>query len=407
MRKRLKIAAFIAASSCLVIASAQAEVVTVEATGVGQTRAEAVTHGLVEAVQKATGVRIDQASITGLNQRVLQVDANANQSSGLSSASQDFSATVKTSQGVDMVASPSGGAIKTFTVLSSKADNRGFITVTMRVEVEKFKSVMAEAAKRIRIAVAEFEGLDADTALRLQDRMKAYFVQSRRFSVLDRSETPQYAKEMALVTSAAANMGERVRFGQVLGADFIVVGKVRFNKIERKILDPVSMKTSQREEMIAEVTFSAIEIATRQILWANTLKLNVGANIASSVDAVGQVVGSQVSETLFPLRVLTFDDLSALTINQGGLSVSVGQKYTLMELGRDLIDPDTKESLGRREVELGLVEITRVDNNVSYAKLVTGKITKSASMILRSASADKAPAIAPSTNPGTRSKAFD
>ena len=140
---------------------------------------------------------------------------------------------------------------------------------------------------------------------------------------------------------------------------------------------------------------------------SHTLKLNVGANIASSVDAVGQVVGSQVSETLFPLRVLTFDDLSALTINQGGLSVSVGQKYTLMELGRDLIDPDTKESLGRREVELGLVEITRVDNNLSYAKLVTGKITKSASMILRSASADKAPAIAPSANPGTRSKAFD
>ena len=63
-------------------AVARAEVVTVEATGVGQTRAEAVTHGLVEAVQKATGVRIDQLAITGLNQRVLQVDANANQSSG-------------------------------------------------------------------------------------------------------------------------------------------------------------------------------------------------------------------------------------------------------------------------------------------------------------------------------------
>ena len=209
------------------------------------------------------------------------------------------------------------------------------------------------------------------------------------------------------MTSAAANMAERVRFGQVLGADFIVVGKVRFNKIERKILDPVSMKTSQREETVAEVTFSAIEIATRQMLLANTLKLNVGSNIGSSLEAVGQAVGSQVSETLFPLRVLTTDDPNALTINQGGLAVSVGQKFILMELGRDLVDPDTKESLGRREVELGLVEIARVDNNVSYAKLVTGKINKAAPMILRRASAEGTPTAPAISNPGTRSKAFD
>jgi hypothetical protein len=126
-----------------------------------------------------------------------------------------------------------------------------------------------------------------------------------------------------------------------------------------------------------------------------------------ALEAVGQAVGSQVSETLFPLRVLTTDDPNALTINQGGLAVSVGQKFVLMELGRDLVDPDTKESLGRREVELGLVEIARVDNNVSYAKLVTGKINKAAPMILRRASAvgtSTAPAI---SNPGTRSKAFD
>jgi len=407
MTKRLRIAAFIVASSCLLIASAQGEVVTVEATGVGQTRAEAVTHGLVEAIQKATGVRIDQLAITGLNQRVLQVDANANQSSGFNSASQDFSGTAKASQGIDLIASQSGGAVKTFTVLSSRADNRGYTTVTLRVDVDKFKSVMADAAKRIRIAVAEFEGLDADTAVRLQDRMKAYFVQSRRFSVLDRSETPQYAIEMALVTSAAANMAERVRFGQILGADFIVVGKVRVSKIQRTILDPISMKSSQREESIAEVAFSAIEIATRQILWANTIKLNVGASFGSSLEAVGQAIGSQVSETLFPLRVLTADDPDALIINQGGMAVSVGQKFALVELGRDLIDPDTKESLGRRESELGSVEITRVDNNVSYARLLTGKINKSASMILRRASADKSAAGPPSANPGTRSKAFD
>jgi len=385
-----------------------AEVVTVDATGIGQTRAEAVTHGLVEAVQKATGVRVDQLAITGLNQKVLQVDANANSTSGFSSSSKDVSATVKISEGMDAIATQSGGSVKSYTVTSVQIDNRGYTTVTMKVEVDKFKSVLGDQAKRIRIAIAEFEGLDADTSVRLQDRLKVYFVQARRFSVVDRSENAQYAKEMAVVTSASAALPERVRFGQVLGADFILVGKVRATKIQRKIFDPITMAEGVREYVTVEVNFSAIEIATRQILWANTIKVDGGSNISASLDGIAQLLGTQVSETLFPLRIVTSDDVNSLTINQGGQSLAVGQKYALMELGRELTDPDTKESLGRRETEIGLVEITRVDNNVSYGKLVSGKLTKSATMILRRPTvvAEAGKAAAPPT-PGVRSKAFD
>jgi curli biogenesis system outer membrane secretion channel CsgG len=260
------------------------------------------------------------------------------------------------------------------------------------------------------LAVAEFEGLDRDTSVRLQDALKAYFVQARRFSVVDRSEGAQYAKEMAVVTSPAAALSERVRFGQVLGADFIVVGKVRLEKSQRKTLDPITMVESMRESVTAEVTFSAIEIATSQILWANTIKVLGGANLSASLDGISRMVGAQVSETLFPLRIVSADDPNVLTINQGGQSVALGQRFAVMQLGAELKDPDTKESLGRKETEVGLVEITRVDPNLSYAKLVSGKITKGTSMILRkpAALADASGAgAAAAPNPGTRSKAFD
>lgn len=392
----------------LFISPSRAEVVTVEATGIGQTRAEAVTQGLVEAVQKATGVRVDQMAITGLNQRILQIDANANQTNGTSSASQNFSGTAKTSEGMDLIATQSGGSVKSYSVLSMDKDNRGYTTVRMKVDIDKFKSVLGDQNKRIRLAVAEFEGLDADTAIRFQDVLKAYFVQARRFSVVDRSENGQYAKEMSLVTSASAALPERVRFGQVLGADFIIVGKVRTEKIQRKTVDPMTMAQTTRDMVTAEVTFSAIEIATRQILWANTVKVEPAANLSGVLEGMARNVGGQVSETLFPLRVLTSDDPTHLTINQGGQSVSVGQRFALMQLGAELKDPDTKESLGRRETEVGIVEITRIDANLSYAKVISGKMTKGSSMILRKPTVvAETNNVTANPNPGTRSKAFD
>ena len=394
-----------------IIASvAKAEVVTVEATGVGQTRVEAVTHGLVEAVQKATGVRIDQLAITGLNQKVLQVDANSNQSSGLSTTSKDLSATVKMSEGIDAIASQSGGAIRTYTVLSSQSDSRGYTTVKLKVDVEKFKSVLGDQAKRVRLIVAEFEGLDPEMATRFQDGLKAYFVQARRFSVLDRSETQQYAKEIALATGQSAALTERVRYGQVLGADFILTGKVRATRETKKLADPVTGSVISRDVVSADVTFTLIEIATRQILWTNTVKLNGQGSLLNALDRVVPVIGNQASETLFPLKIVTSDDPNALILNQGGQSVSAGQKLALVELGRELTDPDTKESLGRKETQVGTVEVTRVQNNVSYAKLLDGKYTKGATLILRQLDAGPSrgnAAPAATANPGTKSKAFD
>ena len=387
-----------------------AEIVTVEASGVGQTRAQAVTNGLVEAVQKATGVRIDQFAVTGLNQKILQIDLKENEASGRSNTSKQFSGTVKLSEGIDAIASQSGGAIRSYIVVSAQDDNRGNIIVKLKVDVEKFKSVLSDQAKRIRLIVAEFSGLDPEAALRLQDALKAYFVQARRFSVVDRSENAEYVKEMALVTGPSASLTERVRYGQVLGADFILTGKVKVSKNIAQLADPVTQKIIVRETVSADLTFSLIEIATRQILWTNSIQMGRMGNIHAALDQAVPLIGKQASETLFPLRVIASDDPNALIINQGGLGVVVGQKFALMELGRELVDPDTKSSLGRQESQVGFVEITRVNPNVSYGKVLTGKYTKGAALILRDVVNDgKTEVGGPTTvrNPGTRSKAFD
>jgi len=403
MNRSVKALACFLALSSLGITIVNAEIVTIESTGIGRSRPEAVTQGLVEAVQRVTGVRIDQQAITGLNQTVVQLDGNINNNSSLSSGGGNLSGTLKISDGIDEVKSQSGGAVKTYSVLSSTVDNRGYTTVRLNVEVEKFLSIMPETTKRIRIIVAAFQGLTPDYTARLQDRLKVYFVQARRFSVLDRAENAQYSSEMNMVTSNSASLTERVRFGQVLGADFILVGKVAVTRRIVEVLNPISMERTKREVFDAEVTYSLIEIATRQIQWSNIVK---ASGFDPSFEALSRKIGAEVSETLFPLRVLTSGDPANLTINQGGQSVVGGERLRLVELGADLRDPDTKESLGRSESDLGIVEITRVTPTVSFAKMVSGSIKKSDDLILRRASTE-AKASSKVSNPGTRSKAFD
>ena len=394
-------------------ASLLAEVVKVEATGIGDSRPEAITHALVEGIQRATGVSIDQSLVSGLVVGTSKLDGKANQTSGLSKSSEELHLVQTDSIGQDLIKTRSGGSVKTYTVTSMDKDNLGRVVVKVMVEVDKFKSIAPETANRIRIIVAPFQSSDSAFNTQLRDRLIVYLTQSKRFSVLDRAEDAKYQKEMELVTSPAANMSERVRYGQVLGADIILTGKLNTTTIKQEEVNPITKQTSVTYSVTTDVTFNMIEIATRQIQYSNQFKLRVAGDSEKLLDPIVQKIGSYATESLFPLRVITRENPNALTINRGGQSLSPGQKFNLVSLGKELTDPDTKEKLGRSETEIGQVEITKVDASVSTAKLVSGTINKSDDLILRrlvdkqvdAAQGGPRPATVP--NPGTKSKAFD
>ena len=394
-------------------ATLRAEVVKVEATGIGDSRPQAITHALVEGIQRATGVSVDQSLVSGLVVGTSKLDGKANQTSGLSKSSEELHLVQTDSIGQDLIKTRSGGSVKTYTVTSMDKDNLGRVVVKVMVEVDKFKSIAPETANRIRIIVAPFQSSDPAFNTQLRDRLIVYLTQSKRFSVLDRAEDAKYQKEMELVTSPAANMSERVRYGQVLGADIIITGKLNNTTIKQEEVNPITKQVSVTYSVTTDVTFNMIEIATRQIQYSNQFKLRVAGDSEKLLDPIVQKIGSYATESLFPLRVITRENPNALTINRGGQSLSVGQKFNLVSLGKELTDPDTKEKLGRSETDIGQVEITKVDASVSTAKLVSGTINKSDDLILRRPVEKQADAVqggsrpAAVPNPGTKSKAFD
>ena len=58
-----------------------------------------------------------------------------------------------------------------------------------------------------------------------------------------------------------------------------------------------------------------------------------------------------------------------LVLGSGGDILRVGESLNLIELGDEILDSYTGESLGRIERIIGTVKITQVDSGLSYAKV--------------------------------------
>jgi hypothetical protein len=198
--------------------------------------------------------------------------------------------------------------------------------------------------------------------------------------VLDREHVNAYAEETKLITSDAAPLTEKVRVGQVLGADYLVMGRLRDFSIspDKKVIE-ITGEVQNNELVVTDLYYQVVAVATRQIKWANSIfyKSSVPSRggIRTASDAIATAISDDVSLTVYPLRIIDAHDPDNLVINQGGITVSVGKKYRAMLLGPLLIDPNTNEPLGPREQEVGIVQIMRVDPKMSEARLVSGAIS--------------------------------
>ena len=115
--------------------------------------------------------------------------------------------------------------------------------------------------KSVRFLQDEFRG-----------RVEELLTQGRRFGVLDRNRPDVYEAEKQLLQSSDAGPGERARLGRVLGADYLLYGV-----IDRVVVEDQSRTieiTGERKNRLvsaAEVRFSVLATATRQVKWSSSI----------------------------------------------------------------------------------------------------------------------------------------
>jgi curli biogenesis system outer membrane secretion channel CsgG len=227
------------------------------------------------------------------------------------------------------------------------------------------------------------ESLDSQ----LIDRINA----TRKFDVVGRSDLDNVIKEQDLGASGNVDAKTAAQAGKLTGAKYLLVATVddyqdyveratfagtgdtatkrvfRFS-IVGKIYDSTTGK------LLESANFQTGNDGFKQIQQERNYSVKDGELSDEMMVAVSrsmaEKIANRVADVIFPIKVLIKTD-NEITINRGeGAGVAVGDVFNVFALGQELIDPDTKESLGRQEAKVGQVKITEVDPKFSKATIL-------------------------------------
>lgn len=77
-----------------------------------------------------------------------------------------------------------------------------------------------------------------------------------------------------------------------------------------------------------------------------------------------------IIDAVYPVKIVKIDgDTVYLNRGEGG-GLKPQQQLTVFMLGEEIVDPDTRESLGFAEKEIGLLEVTEVLRKMTKAKIL-------------------------------------
>ena len=351
----------------------QLETVSVKAKGYGDGPEAALNSALTQAIGQVNGKSIDSNTLLTTSEK----SSTKNDDSDYLS-SRDFKESIK---------SKTKGVVESYSIISNaKDDSTGLWVAEISAQIARFK--ISKSANRKRIAVIDLIGrqgccktaegqLNPDVAAyEVSSAISNFLVQSRKFTVLDRSFQGFAEAERNTLTSENMPVKELAKLGQELFADMILVGNlnsIRLRKAERK------MKTSDRvlEYLAGNIATNIriIDTATGQIKFSSSLRMNpkdldlsLGSDIFTISKKIGDRVGFTVLNAIYPIMVTRVSDKVNLDLNTGGDVVSVGQVFDLMQLGEKVKDAYTKESLGKSETKIGTVEIIQVSPKQSKGK---------------------------------------
>jgi hypothetical protein len=223
----------------------------------------------------------------------------------------------------------------------------------------------------------------------LMDRLNA----SRKFKVTAVSDQATLLKAVNRAGQAAEV--KTLNFGLIATLDDFEDSTER---MEFKTLNKVGLKRKVRISVVAKIYDLAVdppalyETANIQVLKkddrTDSVDLQKNAELTDEVliNAVrdaSQQIADRVVNVAFPAKVLAKTD-KQITINRGDTTgAEVGQVWNVMSQGKQLVDPDTGEVLGREEAVVGKARITAVQPKFSTAEVIEGDDKVAAGMVVR------------------------
>ena len=369
--------------SSFTILSAQIEHKTVEAMGSGTTLQNAINEALSEAIGRVNGKSIETKSQL--------------KSVSITKESNDSSSSYNSESMKSAVKSATKGVVSSYDIVS-KSENGGIWSVVVSAKIAKLKKSASSNRRRLAVAplrsakrVFQIDGnkvASSQFVRMLGQSLVSNLVQSRKFTILDREFMRETLGEKAKILLGNTPTEEMVKLGQELSADYMLVGTVEdvnFSTTEKKMLTSNTTIKIRSGELI--FGYRIIDVPTRQIKFADSAKIRISENdlrqisgafsqtdlSSSIIEVSSDRIAKKILNAIYPMMLISARG-SIVTLNQGGDLLKEGDVYEVFQFGERIVDPYTKESLGREEIFCATVEITRVNPKSSYAKITSSEI---------------------------------
>ncbi len=358
----------------------------VDAVGYGSNRNLAISDALVQGLRQATGVSVDSREV---------MSTLSGRTSISTSEGDQFTSAVEIAQRGDLRLKTKG-LVSRYDVHSVEQETDGSFRADVSVHVLKYDKPGLPADSRRTLAVMPFHSDKRSYSLlgdntpaarveaELRNRILDQFTHSRRMNVLDREFGAEFQEEKALWLSDDAALAEQAKAGNVLGADYIVVGNIRNVRSTRHVKTlQLTGETIVSYSGSAQLDYKIILAASRQVKWSDSINLKLGdADIRAMLKQYGssqagitaelaQQLAQKALANIYPMRVVAVKG-KTVVLNQGGKTLKQGDLLDVYFLGEEMFDPYTNESLGQLEEKIAVVKVVRVNAKTTYAKVVEG-----------------------------------
>ena len=360
------------------VSASKVKYIDLEVDGSGVSLHAAVNNALINAIAQVHGKSIESERIS--------------KSMEASISSKTDEAYLASEAYIEGIKEKTKGAVSSYRILKKQETSAGNWRVTLSVKVSQYKK--SKSSNRMRLVVTSFhaDSLDFSVANNqtksasvtnlLSQNISNNLVQTRKFTVLDRSFTNKVDDELSLASSNKVSVDESARLGQKLVADYVLVGNVvDYKYVTKKKKMRTSDRTYETGSGVFKAMFKVVETATQQTVFSDSVSVKAthkqlskaGASDSKSITdyfthKLALKISSKVQSHLYPLAIIASDG-DEVVLSHGGSSLKVGEQYKVFKAGKKLYDPYTKEFLGRKESFFGVVTITNVTSKVSYGKL--------------------------------------
>ena len=358
------------------ISFAEISYIEIDSKGKAAKYEDALKKALKEAVSKVNGVTIKTESVLEIIDKSLTTNEGSSATLGRNLK--------------EKISEKSGGSIKSFNILNEYEDANGLQVVEIRATVAKY--VLSKTANRKRMAIVPFRinlneisiygksGFDDAESLKgyLNQEFTNYFVQTRKFTILDREFDKEISTELSNLANSK-NIEDQVKIGQKLFADYIIVGRLDFlvlKQIEKKYLTSDLIK--KKNIGILNLSYRVIDVTTGQIKYSSKVNLEVDLKKQSQpipylINLTAQNAGLEIMYAIYPILVEKIEG-NLLYLGQGGNQIKVNDNYTIYERTDSKIkDSYTGETLGNVEKVVGKATIVESSSKFSVAQIIEQK----------------------------------